>query len=344
MRKLKVSWLDFETACDMRGNEIKSYVDLETGKVLVVMDEIREQLEELWDKAGADASLDDLLFQAGGAEWEKQALRDAWLVEQGSGQRVVSLPEPEPHEDFRDLEDFVATVQDPKVRAELEHALEGRGAFRRFRDVIHGTFRERQQWFKFKQQRLRERMTRWFASYDIEVEWVLPPPPPPETPVREHLLEGVLKFVRVATQLPGVKRIALVGSLTRDEPEPKDVDLLVTVADDMDLTPLASAGRKLGGHAQQRNRGSDVFLANERGEYIGRACPWRECAPGIRVRCDALNCGRRHYLHDDLRSVRLDAKLVAEPPIELWPELRVRVQVPSDVSAHLLAKFDLNRR
>ena len=38
-------------------------------------------------------------------------------------------------------------------------------------------------------------------------------------------------------RLSGVKRIALIGSLATLEPSPKDIDLLVTVTDDMDLAP-----------------------------------------------------------------------------------------------------------
>ena len=55
--------------------------------------------------------------------------------------------------------------------------------------------------------------------------------------------------MRTAGRLPGVTRIALIGALATDEPEPKDADLLVTVSDEADLAPLATPGRKLNGHS-----------------------------------------------------------------------------------------------
>jgi hypothetical protein len=59
--------------------------------------------------------------------------------------------------------------------------------------------------------------------------------------------------------------------------------VLVVVADDADLTPLATCARRLQGQAQSFNRGADVFLADERGTYIGRTCRWRDCqGSGIR--------------------------------------------------------------
>jgi len=152
-----------------------------------------------------------------------------------------------------------------------------------------------------------------------------------------------LELVRAASKLPGVLRIALIGSLVTDEPDPKDVDMLVTVTDETDLAPLAKLGRKVQGHAQGFNRGGEVFLADPQGNYLGRTCPWKRCGPGIRASCDALHSdvvdrsgrchprGRRHYLHDDLEAICLSKDLIAAPPLELWPEVVARVPIPEDV-------------
>jgi hypothetical protein len=156
-------------------------------------------------------------------------------------------------------------------------------------------------------------------------------------PIRAYLLAGVKAFTQAACQVSGVTRIALIGSLTTDKPDPKDADLLVTITDDADLTLLAAQGRKLLGHCQSRGSGGEVFLANPSGDYLGRLCPWKRCGPGIRASCDALHCGRRHYLHDDLDVIRLPQSLIAAPPIELWPQALTRVTVPADVEAGLLA-------
>ena len=158
--------------------------------------------------------------------------------------------------------------------------------------------------------------------------------------VRAFLIALALDFVRAARQLSGVGRIALIGSLTTEKPEPKDADLLVTVNEDTDLEPLARLGRRLQGRAQSINRGGDIFLADPEGNYLGRTCHWKECGFGIRQSCDALHCGRRHYLHDDLRSVRLPKEIISAPPLELWPQQIVRVPLPEDVVRRLLTPLD----
>jgi len=156
---------------------------------------------------------------------------------------------------------------------------------------------------------------------------------------RPQLLDGLRRFVRSVRDMPGVKSIAVLGSIVTTKPNPKDIDVLVVIADEADLTPLATASRRLQGHAQSFNRGADVFLADERGAYIGRTCHWRDCRPGVRRSCDALHCGRRPYLHDDLDAIRLNSSLVVSPPVTLWPHVERRGQLPPDVE-EIVAAFE----
>jgi hypothetical protein len=151
---------------------------------------------------------------------------------------------------------------------------------------------------------------------------------------RRVLLLAVRSFVREAGGLPGVLRIALVGSLTTAKIVPKDADVLVSIDPGMDLETLARAGRRLKGRAQAINLGADVFLADKDGCYLGRICHYRECFP--RVLCRARHCGVRQHLNDDLDIVRLPADLVGSPPLELWPSVVRRCVLPSDVETLLL--------
>ncbi len=153
--------------------------------------------------------------------------------------------------------------------------------------------------------------------------------------IRERFLDEAARFVRAASAIPGVLRIALVGSIVTDKANPKDIDLLVTVADEADLAPLASSARRLQGKLQGLNHTADVFLADERGRYLGRTCPWRECWPDIRQACDALHCGRRPYLHDDLATVTLNAEIIAAPRVLVWPRAECFGPVPRDVERFL---------
>lgn len=156
-------------------------------------------------------------------------------------------------------------------------------------------------------------------------------------PLRTYLLMSALLFVHAASKIEGVSRIALIGSLTKNKQKPKDIDLLVTVDDATDLAPLATQGRKLLGRTMSYgNCGTDIFLSTPSHQYLGRLCAWKVCQAGIRMRCDALHCGLRPYLHDDLRTITLAHSLIVEPPIELWPKVVARVPVPDDVQKVLI--------
>jgi Family of unknown function (DUF6932) len=158
-----------------------------------------------------------------------------------------------------------------------------------------------------------------------------------EASIRSFLIAQVQWFVERACRLSGICRIALIGSLTTTKVNPKDADVLVWVEDNADLTPLAIISRQLKGRTQSRNRGADIFLANTRNEYVGRICQWRDCRPGIRAACQAISCGRRAHLYDDFGVLNLAQRIIQSPPLELWPSIIRRVQVPNDLEALVAA-------
>jgi hypothetical protein len=142
-------------------------------------------------------------------------------------------------------------------------------------------------------------------------------------------------FVLAAAKLEGIARIALIGSLTTNKARPKDVDLLVKVDPTIDWAPLARLSRRLKGRMQSSNQGADVFLADEGGAYIGRVCSYRE--PWRRVACGARVCGVHPYQCDDRALLTLGTATVREPPLELWPLVRRRGDLPNDVEDILVA-------
>jgi predicted nucleotidyltransferase len=236
---------------------------------------------------------------------------------------------------------FVDSLDDGPVRDRLAGAIRGKGAFRRLKDIIFcgGDVALRDAWNWFQTRETREQIVAWLNANGIEPEWdcdIFEPPNRPDK--RPDLLRAVLQFVRDARGVDGVRRIALLGSLTTAKAIPKDVDVLVEVADGAALDQLARRKRQLLGKAMQTGDscGADVFLCAPDGRYLGRVCGWKQCAPGIRQSCQAQHCGQREHLCDDLQNVKLDAALIAEPPLELWPKVAARIELPADVREELV--------
>ncbi len=66
------------------------------------------------------------------------------------------------------MEEFAGTVGDDRLRDRLEIALDGRGAFRRFKNVLLDAPDERERWFAFRDDRLRAEAREWLAGHRIE--------------------------------------------------------------------------------------------------------------------------------------------------------------------------------
>lgn len=76
------------------------------------------------------------------------------------------LVEPQGSRDgYRDMERFLATITDRRLVDRLERALEGRGAFRRFRDLLRPHDELWDRWQVFSDERTRGRARAWLALH-----------------------------------------------------------------------------------------------------------------------------------------------------------------------------------
>ena len=128
--------------------------------------------KRLHDFADARLELEDREFEdgedsSGLPDWEKELVPVAEEIQAGSD-RYKSLPEADSRESYHDMELFTGTVDDPSLRQRLEDALDGRGAFSRFRRVLDHHDAERDRWYKFKDQAAARRVRDWLRDLDIE--------------------------------------------------------------------------------------------------------------------------------------------------------------------------------
>ncbi|MEF8874966.1 MAG: UPF0158 family protein [Candidatus Thermoplasmatota archaeon] len=70
------------------------------------------------------------------------------------------------------MQDFIQTVEDEDLREKLWIAIDGKGAFRRFKDVLRLYPDVRERWFEFKDERVERRVVEWLER-KLEPETVL---------------------------------------------------------------------------------------------------------------------------------------------------------------------------
>jgi hypothetical protein len=76
------------------------------------------------------------------------------------------------------MERFIATVEEPELHQKLVASIDGKGAFRRFKDVLMAYALERERWFAFRSDRLRAAMQSWLDAHGLETvpreQWEVP--------------------------------------------------------------------------------------------------------------------------------------------------------------------------
>jgi len=172
-RRLAVDLEGVATAFENGFPDLSYYLDLETGAVAMVSDETRGELEEVYAELDTgedldDAAVDATIRQRDVPDWQREALAEANRVERGFGTRYVAIPRDDAHDAYRAMEDFIGTVDDERLRERLSDAIDGRGAFNRFKRVLSDHDEERDRWFTFWDARLRERVVVWLEDEGVE--------------------------------------------------------------------------------------------------------------------------------------------------------------------------------
>ena len=172
-RKVRVDLDELAIALDTDSPELRYYLDLETGEILAIMEEMDWRLEEIYaeiydEDGNRVVTLEEYLQQQDDPDWQKEMILDADRVEQGFGTRYLWVEQGDPYGDYRDIERFIGTVEDDRLRERLWDAIQGRGAFRRFKDLLARHPQVEEVWFEFKDARLQKRVANWLAYHDIE--------------------------------------------------------------------------------------------------------------------------------------------------------------------------------
>ncbi len=170
-RKLKINLSELEFAFENASWEMAYFLDLETGEVIMMQDDIRSQLEAIYEDAYNGENKVDLPAILAKSEipgWQQKALLEADQVETGLGTHFIRVPQNTSREGYRDMERFIATISDERLHNRLWRAIQGRGAFRRFKSILFDYPAECERWFAFKGAHTRQRSLDWLKYKGIE--------------------------------------------------------------------------------------------------------------------------------------------------------------------------------
>ncbi|HUO72774.1 MAG TPA: UPF0158 family protein [Solirubrobacteraceae bacterium] len=109
---------------------------------------------EVWPQAAIEYAV-----ETGEEDDETADDPERWLAVHDEGSR----------EGYRDMELFIASVEDPRRAERLAIAIRGRGAFRRFKGELARWPGELERWHAFSEERQRGRARSWLAAVGYRV-------------------------------------------------------------------------------------------------------------------------------------------------------------------------------
>ena len=208
-RDIPIDWEALEDAFENNAPEVHSYLHLVTGDVLRVVDGVADP--QMHARIAADTN-------------------------------YLRIDPVSSREQYRWMERFIPMVEEPDLASKLTQAIDGKGAFRRFKDVLMSFGPERERWFSFRSERLRIFMEAWLNAHALtpvaRPVWVpVEAPPRPEGEAAEPAVPVVAPPREEPVREAPVRRGKSVETLRKnlrdlvDALGPRDLDTLTAFAE-----------------------------------------------------------------------------------------------------------------
>ena len=146
-----VSLLDVIEAMDLISDEATAYINQKTGELFTLTDEVLAFAENPDEAAEA-------------ARWQKDLLPKAREVI--ASEDFIPLPGKFEIHDWSIMERFARSLKDAAVNDELDAALHGRGAFRRFKDAVQ-RLGIADKWYRYRDAALEEIAIEFLEAHGI---------------------------------------------------------------------------------------------------------------------------------------------------------------------------------
>jgi hypothetical protein len=163
MRVIPINWTDLETAFERNSPDTESFLDTRTGEVVTVTE--------------------------GAIDYPEQRAKV-----QSGGEAFVRIEPAASREQYKWMERFVVGVTDEPLRERLVIAIDGKGAFRRFKDVLLNYPTERERWFSYRAELLHWAIQKWMEKEQLAPKepapWGAPKPPPEDNVQLERPASG----------------------------------------------------------------------------------------------------------------------------------------------------------
>lgn len=151
---MKVKLDDLLEAFEFTGESHTYYLNRSTGEIHLIPEEVEMYVDD------EEFDEDEL------PEWEKEIVL-LYKDITAHPENYIVLPDSFYIDMYSIMERFILSLRDVKIRNKIYYEIKGTGAFRRFREAIE-KFGILDEWYRYKDQALREIAIVWCAENDLE--------------------------------------------------------------------------------------------------------------------------------------------------------------------------------
>lgn len=174
MKELKVNCDEIQKAMeDISRDTFDYFLDTQTGEVITFSEEILNELKDLLYDEDYEEMADEIEY----IEFDQEPEVPDWMFDEAdlaleillnSISRYIRIPERNSDTAFSVMKEFVQTVRNRALQKKLLNALNGRGAFRRFKDILMAYPKERKRWHGYNAKASHEEIVNWLHAYRIK--------------------------------------------------------------------------------------------------------------------------------------------------------------------------------
>ncbi len=141
---------------EMQIDDTLTFINITSGEVITLT---REEYRAAEDEKPLDKF----------PEWQRENIEKAIRIIEDEEEIYVDFTLKNDFNEYEIIEDFIGTLEDGDIREELFVAIQGRGAFRRFKDGIieHGVDKL---WYEYKESKIKDFVIEWCKDNDIEIQ------------------------------------------------------------------------------------------------------------------------------------------------------------------------------
>ncbi|MBP3967323.1 UPF0158 family protein [Paenibacillus lignilyticus] len=154
--KKPVKLNDLVGEIEMQIDDTFTYINSATGEVFMLT---REEIGAAEDEKPLEKF----------PEWQRENIAKAIQILEDEDGIYIDFTFRNDFNEYELMEDFIGALEDEKIQEKLCEDIQGRGAFRRFKDntIEHGVDK---QWYDYKERKIKELVIKWCKDHDIEIQ------------------------------------------------------------------------------------------------------------------------------------------------------------------------------